>query len=84
MVLVCLYNLIMNVGRMWGECGEECEDECGDQCGGSFTVVVNSILRWLTFKLEKRIQKSYSPELVIYRRKEHENLYDICENKKKL
>ena len=29
----------MNVGRMWGECGEECEDECGDQCGDSFTVV---------------------------------------------
>ena len=39
MVLICLYNLIMNVGRMWGECGEECEDECGDQCGDSFTVV---------------------------------------------
>ena len=29
----------MNVGRMWGECGEEYEDECGDQCGDSFTVV---------------------------------------------
>ena len=42
MVLICLYNLIMNVGRMWGECVEECEDECGDQCGDSFTVVILS------------------------------------------
>ena len=42
MVLICLYNLIMNVGRMWGECREECEDECGDQCGDSFTVVIRT------------------------------------------
>ena len=39
MVLICLYNLVMNVGRI----GEEYEDECGDQCGDSFTVVLQYV-----------------------------------------
>ena len=35
----------------------------------------------LIFKMQKHIDKSYSPELVIHCWNEHKNLYHIFENK---
>ena len=35
----------------------------------------------LIFKMQKHIDKSYSPELVVYCWNEHKNLYHIFENK---
>ena len=47
---------------------------------GTFNADIVSNL--LIFKMQKHIDKSYSPEVVIYGWNEHKNLYHLCENKK--
>ena len=47
---------------------------------GTFNADIVSNL--LIFKMQKHIDKSYSPVLMIYGWNEHKNLHHLCENKK--
>ena len=48
----------------------------------SCTFNADIVSNLLIFKMQKHIDKSHSPELVIYGWDEHKNLYHLCENKK--